>query len=317
MGDSASSSFNRPWLFTCFLLRSNHAAHIAQSLVARITQGCNTQAWSCRAAGIGPKNIEKHSCCQVIFKSMPPMWFHETEEIGCWESTRSHEYFKNLSYVCAIFQRPDLWEIIWRVGWVRPRLGRKQPASQCRKYAKVNGACADPRRVWAQTGFQEGWWAGCHSNPGSLGFSVWPSSLIPCRLFHLWLWHVKTYAFHEAVQGDAQDEPEELVTSSANSCSTAWSDSPQMNTNEVVFNSTVFWAISQEELSPTDQASSLGFFSLSRSKGPNSFAPKETQVARALLSHAMVSALVTDIREMLVPRNRVKDRTKNRIQRTE
>ena len=77
---------------------------------------------------------------------------------------------------------------------------------------------------------------------------------------HLWLWHVKTYAFHEAVQGDAQDEPEELVTSSANSCSTAGSDSPQMNTNEVVFNSTVFWAISQEELSPTDQASSLRFF---------------------------------------------------------
>lgn len=274
MGDSASSSFNRPWLFTCFLLRSNHAAHIAQSLVARITQGCNTQAWSCRAVGIGPKNIENHSCCQVIFKSMPPAWFHETEEFRCWESTRSHEYFKNLSYIWAIFQWPNLWEIIWRVGWVRPRLGRKQPASQCRKYAKVNGACADPRRVWAQTGFQEGWWAGRHSNPGSLGFSVWPSSLIPCRLDPLMAMACQNLR---------------ISRSCARGCPRwAWRACNFLSwfmqhclkwfpTNEVVFNSTVFWAISQEELSPTDQASSLRFFFFAQQiqRSNNCFAHKK------------------------------------------
>lgn len=248
---------------------------------------------------------------------MPRAWFHETEEIRCWESTRSREYFKNLSYVCAIFQRPDLWEIIWRVGWVRPRLGRKQPASQCRKYAKVNGACADPRRVWAQTGFQEGWWAGRHSNPGSLDFSVWPSSLIPCRLDPLMAMACQNLR---------------ISRSRARGCP-RWAWRACNFLSKFMQHCLKWFPTNEYKWSSIQQHSILSHFSgrvvahwpgefpslfLFRSADPKvqiASLTKETQVARALLSHAMVSA--SRMAEMLVPRNRVKDRTKNRIQRTE
>ena len=177
---------------------------------------------------------------------------------------------RNLSHMCAIFQRPDLWEIIWRVGWVRPRLGRKQPASQCRFQPKstelvLTRGAFGPRLA--------------SKKAGELVTIQISAVLASCWFriiwIHLWLWHVKTSAFHDAVQGDAQDEPEELVTSSANSCSTAWTK----------YCCTVFWAISQEELSPTDQASSLGLYKLSKSKGPNCFAKKTGRTSFAVSCH--------------------------------